>query len=304
MKGLLKLLGATVVLFFVVVFATATVSFIRKVWFGGKDKSAHISVLEISGVLTSAQPKLKELEKILENPGTKALVVRVNSPGGLVAPSQELYNGLRRANEKIPVVISMGPLAASGGYYLALGGRKIFANPGTLTASIGVIIEFVNTQKLFEWAKVERFAITGGKFKAIGSPFRPMTPEERALMTGMVTDIHQQFKDAVKERRQLTDEELVDTTDGRVMTGSQAVKAKLVDGLGDLHDAIESARDLAKLSKDAPVTYNHGQQGLLMKVLFGDDSEASERLMEQVAGWTQEAGLVPGWRVLLLSPIR
>lgn len=304
MKGLLKVLKATVVLFLIVVLATATVAFIRKTWFGGKSSSAHIAVLEISGMLTQSRPKIKELERLLENPGTKAIVVRVNSPGGLVAPSQELYNAIRRADEKVPVVISMGPLAASGGYYLSLGARKIIANPGTLTASIGVIVELVNTQKLFEWAKVERFAITSGKFKATGSPFKPLTPEERDLLQKMVLDIYAQFRGAVKERRKLSEEELANTTDGRVMTGTQALKAKLIDQLGDLHDAVEVARTLAKLPADAAVDYNEAQSGLVMKLLFGDDSESADNVLKGLTEWRSEAGLVPGWRVLFLSLVR
>jgi protease IV len=304
MKGLLKLLGATVALFFVVLFATGTVAFVRKAWFGGFNRAHHISVLEISGVLTQSRPKIKELEKILDNPGTKAIVVRVNSPGGLVAPSQELYSALKRANEKVPVIVSMGPLAASGGYYLALGGRKILANPGTLTASIGVIIEFINAQKLLQWAKIDRFAITGGKFKAIGTPTRPMTPEERALLTEMVENIHSQFKTAVKERRQLTDEEMVNATDGRVMTGEQALKAKLVDQLGDLHDAVELAREVAALPKETPVDYNEPKPGLLMKILMGDDADSAEEALQGFSEWRAQASLSPGWRVLLLSPFR
>lgn len=303
MKGLLKVLGGTVLVFLIVVTLTATVSFIRHTWFGSGGHSAPIRVLEISGMLTQSKTKLKELEKILEDSSTKAIVVRVNSPGGLVAPSQELYNGIKRADAKVPVIISMGPLAASGGYYLSLGGRTIVANPGTLTASIGVIIEFVNTQRLFEWAKVERFAITGGKFKAIGSPFRPMTAEERQLLTTMVGDIHTQFKAAVQERRKLSDAEMVDATDGRVMTGAQAVKAKLVDQLGDMHDAVELARAAAKLPADAAVDYNVGSQGILMKLLFGDDGDEDANGMLQRLGFGAES-LVPGWHILLLSAVR
>ncbi len=304
MKGLLKVLGATVLVFLILVVLTGTVTFIKKVWFGGKSTGAHIAVLDISGMLTQSRPKIKELEALLENSGTKAIVVRVNSPGGLVAPSQELYNAIRRADEKVPVVISMGPLAASGGYYLSLGARKIVANPGTLTASIGVIIELVNTKKLFEWAKVERFAITSGKFKATGSPFKPMTAEERELLTKMVLDIYAQFKATVKERRKLTDAELVETTDGRVMTGTQALQAKLVDQIGDLHDAVEAARTLAKLPADAAVDYHEAQSGMVMKLLFGDDSESADNVLRGLTEWRSEAGLVPGWRVMFLSVVR
>lgn len=313
MRFILRALGISVAAFFIVVFTTFTFVFIKKVWFGGGGKHAaagksHVMILEVSGIMMSATRELRELDEALDNPHTKAIVVRVNSPGGLVAPSQELYEALKRADQKVPVVISMGSLAASGGYYASLGGRKIYANAGTLTASIGVVMEFMNLQKLYEWAKIERYAMTAGKLKAAGSEFRPMTAEERELFTGMLSDIHAQFKAAVKERRKLSDEEIEKWCDGRVMTGQQAKAAKLVDALGPLEDAVRDAKKLAGIPESAEVIYPESREGLLKRVLFGEDNDTQNRLgdaVRAVAGAVAAPpAIAPGWKVMLLSPVR
>lgn len=315
MRPLYKTLGIVIAVFFTVVFVTATFSFIWKVWFRSPSFSrGHVTVIEISGVIVDAQEKLRELEAIADNSSTKALVVRVNSPGGFVAPSQELYQALVKMDEKIPVVISMGPVAASGGYYISLGGRKIFANPGTLTASIGVISEFVNTQKLYQWAKVERYSITAGRLKSMGSPFRPMTAEEKAVITSLLQNIHGQFKDAVKARRKLTADEVNSVSEGQVMTGAQALSAKLIDSLGGLPEAVEEAKRLAKLKTDAATDYIEPDKGVLRKWLLGDSSALKDVLpknlsagglpVEDLARQVAAHFIQPGWQILLLAPVR
>ena len=306
MRNLFKVLGVIIGVFLIVVFATMTFSLIKNLWFNsGSNSEPHVAVVVIDGMIVESKRALDEIDEVLENPSAKALVIKVNSPGGLVAPSQELYQGILRADKKIPVLISMDALAASGGYYLALGGRKIFANPGTLTASIGVIMEFMNTQKLYEWAKVERYTITGGKFKATGTPLRPMTPEERALLEGMVANIHSQFREAVSSRRNLTGDALDNTTDGRVMTGEQALEAKLVDSLGGFFAAVEEAKALAKLKEDAPVRYKERRVGLVHRILFGEeDPNPLKNWLNNFLFQLPHQSFHPGWRVMLLSPVR
>jgi protease-4 len=278
------------------------------VWFSskhGKDSSkGHIAVVDLDGIIMTSSSKIKELEEAQKAPGVKAIVLRINSPGGLVAPSQELYDAVRRVDKKVPVIASMGSLAASGGYYTAVGARKIYANSGTLTASIGVIMEFANTSKLYQWAKVERFALKGGKFKDVGSPLRPMTEDERALLMGLITDIHQQFRATVKERRKLTDQELDNTADGRIMTGNQAKKAKLVDELGGYEDAISDAKKIAGLPEDAPVVFPESKDGLLKKILFGDNEESKTDLSAIFSSLKALPDLNIGakWRLWLLAP--
>jgi protease-4 len=308
MRAILKLIGVALGFFVLLIILTGMVSFIRHNWFGGHTASSdHVRVIEVSGVIYSSSSLLKDLKEYLDNKHTKAIVLRVNSPGGLVAPSQEMYEAIKKADEKIPVVVSMGTVAASGGYYIALGGRKIIANPGTLTGSIGVIMEFINTKKLYEWAKLDRSSITSGKFKDAGSPLKTMSPEDKALFQAMVKDIYGQFRGTVKERRKLTEEELDEYTDGRVVTGGQAIKAKLVDSLGGIEEAIGEAKTLAKLPPTAPVLYPHKEQGLLRKLLVGEeeDEDASSRFfnsLTQAASIIPEAAGRPAWRILWLSP--
>ncbi len=311
MRGIFRVLGVVVSLFFIVVFSTFTVKFIKHNWFGSKPGASKatsgtksVAVVDLNGVIYNASSFLKRVKEIKEDDNVKAVVVRVNSPGGVVGPSQEMYEALKKLDAKMPVVVSMGSVAASGGYYAALGGRKIYANPGTMTASIGVIMEFANTSELYRWAKVERYQLTAGKMKAAGSDTRPMKPEERQLFETMLSDIHGQFKAAVQERRKgMTPEEVERWTDGRVMTGQQAKVAKLVDALGGYEDALADARKLAGLPEDAPIELPESKDGLLKKLLFGEDDEAESLapILEGVRA--QMAGFRDGWRVMLLAPI-
>lgn len=276
--------------------------------FLGKGKTGgpnHVAVIDINGVIITANNFLKELKEITERPNVKAIVVRINSPGGIVAPSQEMYEALKKADEKIPVVISMGALAASGGYYAAMGGRQVFASPGTLTASIGVIMEFVNTEKLHQWAKIERQTLKAGKFKDVGSPVRPMKPEEKELLQAMLNNIHSQFKDTVQERRKLTDEEIEKWCDGRVMTGEQAKEAHLVDTLGGFEDALKEAKKIAKLPEDASVDFPESRKGLLREMLIGEETESKiDKILSFLGSVDTLAGISPGWKVMYLSPMR
>lgn len=302
MKSLFKLLGYLTGICLCLIVLSCTFSIIKKTWFSkSSHKNGYVAVIDVDGVIYDARSKVKDINEILENSEAKALIVRVNSPGGLVGPSQELYQALRMADQKIPVVVSMGSLAASGGYYTALGGRKIFSNPGTLTASIGVIMEFAQTDKLYKWAKVERFTLKAGKFKDIGSSLRPMTTEEKNLLQTMMNDIHGQFRQTVMERRKISQEVLDETADGRIMTGSQAKEAGLVDELGGFEEAAKEAKKLAKLPADAAIEYPDSKEGLLKKVLFGDTSESSS-ITEIISQF--RVGLAPQQaRLWMLAPI-
>ncbi len=196
----------------------------------------------------------------------------------------------------------MGAVAASGGYYIALGGRKIFASPGTLTASIGVIMEFANTDKLYKWAKIDRYSLKSGKFKDLGTTTRFMTTDEKGLIDELISDIHNQFKSALRERRGLEESILERVTDGRIMTGLQAKQAKLIDEIGGLDVVIEALKKEVGLPVDAYVKYPESKHGFLWRLFFG---EARERLsVNPVSDWFQRSKPIWGWRVLLLSPIQ
>lgn len=305
MKGLLRFAGGALLLFVGVMFLSLTFIFVKRSFFGKHSdfRKAHVAVLDVKGVILSSSSFLLDLKDLLDSSDVKSIVVRVNSPGGLVAPSQEIYQALRRADQKIPVLISMGSLAASGGYYIALGGRRIYANPGTLTASIGVIMEFMNSERLYQWARLERFALKSGKFKDIGSGYRAMRADEKELLNAMIQDIYQQFRGAVKERRGLNDAELDMTTDGRVLTGSQALKAKLVDELKGFDEVLMEARKIANLPEDSPVLFPHSREGLLKQLLLGEASDSeSNQTLGAIQSTLATFSLQPGWRVMLIMP--
>lgn len=307
MKALFKFATAVLVICLCIVVATTTYQIVAGRYFTKSAQSkSHVAVMDLSGVIISSYHFTKQLEELTGRENVKAIVLRINSPGGIVAPSQEMFEALKKADTKKPVVVSMGSLAASGGYYAALGARKIYANPGTLTASIGVIMEFVNTEKLYTWAKVSRYNLTAGKFKDVGSPLRDMKPEEKELLSTMLKDIHIQFRSAVQTRRKLTQAELDSVADGRVMTGNQAFAAKLVDELGGFESAVKEAKELAQIPEDSFVEYPKKNEGMLKELLFGSDENESDSLFSKVSRLltTAEAySVTTGWKIMALAPL-
>lgn len=268
-----------------------------------KSSSAAVGVLEINGVIMDSKKWLKKLKAFEEDDRVKGVVVRINSPGGAVAPSQEVYQAVR--NFKKPLVSSMGSVAASGGYYIAVGTPKIFANAGTLTGSIGVIMQFANLKKLYEWAKVERYSIKTGKFKDSGADYREMGAEEKQYMQTMVDDVLSQFKQAVATGRKLPMDQVTRVADGRIFSGQQAKGLGLVDALGTLDDAIDDVAKAAKIEGKPKVIYSERPKGRILEMLFGDEDEDAESEASALSGinskqWIVEAVLkavVPGYRV-------
>ncbi len=245
---------------------------------GTAGSGGSVGVIELTGVIMDSKKFLKQLDKFEEDDDIKAVVVRLNSPGGAVGPSQEIYDAVRRF--KKPIVSSMGSIAASGAFYVAMGTKKVFANAGTITGSIGVIMEFANLEKLYEWARIKRYVIKTGKFKDAGSEYREMTSEERALLQGMIDDVLLQFKQAVVDGRKLTMEKVTSVADGRIFSGSQAKKEKLVDELGGLHEAVAEAARLGGLKGKPEVVYPEKGRGRLMDLLLdqaGDESRSESK---------------------------
>ncbi|MEQ1722090.1 MAG: signal peptide peptidase SppA [Pseudobdellovibrio sp.] len=208
--------------------------------------------LEINGVIMNGKKFLSQLKKYSKDDSVKAIVIDINSPGGAVGPSQEIYYEILRAKEetKKPVVCVSTSLIASGGYYSALACDKIVVAPGTMIGSIGVVMEFANLEKLYDWAKIQRYTITSGKFKDSGSEYRPMRDDERELFQDMINEVYDQFRSTVAKARNLSIEEVSKYADGRVMTGSKAVKLKFADVEGTFEDAVKIAARLAKLGDD------------------------------------------------------
>jgi protease-4 len=208
----------------------------------------RVAVVEIDGIIIESEPVVEELKSHAENQAVRAVVVRINSPGGVVAPTQEIYAAMRRvAREGKPVVASLGPVAASGGYYLAAAADRIYASPGTLTGSIGVMMQMATIEGLLKKVGVEYVVVKSGKYKDIGSFSRTMSPEERRLLQALIDDVYNQFVDAVAEGRKLTREAVMGFADGRIVSGRQAAALGMVDVLGGLEEAVEGAAELGGL---------------------------------------------------------
>lgn len=240
----------------------------------GKER---IALVRIEGPILDSRSTVQELESYAQDPLVKAIVLRIDSPGGGVAPSQEIYNAVKRVREEKhkTVVSSMGTVAASGGYYIAVASDQILANPGTLTGSIGVIIQLANFEELMDKIGVKNFVIKSGRYKDLGSPFRVMGEEDRNLLQSVMDDAHRQFIEAVAEGRSLDVADVEALADGRVFTGQQAKDVLLVDDLGDLKDAVRLAADMSGL-KDSPLvvetTPEFSIRDWLLGTLFGDVS--------------------------------
>jgi protease-4 len=204
-----------------------------------------VALVRVEGVILDSKNVIDELKSYSKDSSIKAVVVRVNSPGGAVAPAQEIYKELLRFKQEKKVVVSMGAVAASGGYYISSPADKIVANPGTLTGSIGVIMEIPNVQGLMKKIGVETQVIKSGKHKDIASTFKSMTPEEKKILQDLLDDVHDQFIEAVSESRGMDYEDIKKLADGRIFTGKKAQELGLVDVLGNLQDAVTLAGELS-----------------------------------------------------------
>ncbi len=278
-------LGLSISFFLVFVAASALIYFSKPKFLKGNLGSGGeglVAVIELNGVIFDSKKILKKFEDYADDDEVKAIVLRINSPGGAVAPSQEIYEVVKKY--KKPVIASIGSLGASGGYYIACGAKKIFANPGSLTGSIGVIMEFANLEKLYDWAKIKRYSIKTGKFKDTGAEYRDMTSEDKALLQEMVDDVLVQFKKAVAEGRKLSLAQVSLVADGRIFSGNQAKTAKLVDELGTLQDAVEAAAKLAHINGKPKVVYPSKHRKKFLDYLLEDNSR-DEADSEQSLSW-------------------
>lgn len=227
-------------------------------WFADNGKTELISrdklgVAHLDGLIEGSRPLVKWLGELREDKSVKGVLLRINSPGGVVAPSQEIYSAVRTLAARKPVVVSMGTVAASGGYYAAAPATRIVANPGSITGSIGVIMEMANLEELFSKIGVKQTSIASGKYKAAGSPFKTLTPEEKAYFEGLVHDLHAQFVADVAAGRNMTIPAVAALADGRALTGRQARDAGLVDELGGYEEAMSTLRGLARVPEDVNV---------------------------------------------------
>jgi protease-4 len=221
---------------------------------GGGIFGGRVAIVELEGLIVDVDDLLRDLRAYRDNPAVRAVVVRINSPGGVVAPTQELHAALKRLRGAgKPVVASLGAVAASGGYYVAVGADQIYADPGTLTGSIGVIMQMANVNELMKKVGVDYVVVKAGEYKDIGNFARPMSGEERRVLQTLLDDVHGQFIAAVAAGRKLERDEVLRFADGRIFSGSQAKALHMVDVLGGLEEAVDGAATLAGLPKPARV---------------------------------------------------
>ena len=243
-----------------------------------------VAVLEIEGAIEDSQTVLTELKRFKEMPWVKAVVVRIDSPGGAVAPTQEIFEEIVRSKKQKPFIASLGGMATSGGYYIAAACDRIVANPGTLTGSIGVIMQLTNVEELMKKIGVRGVSVKSGPNKDIGSPFQPLSPEGREILQALVDNVHSQFVVAVAKGRSMDETQVRKLADGRIYSGAQAQKLGLVDQFGTLQDAIEIAAKRGGIEAEPAVYYSRPEQERwwerMFMGIFGRRLPGSER-----GGW-------------------
>ena len=228
-----------------------------------------VAVVRIEGAIMDSKNSVDEIKEYIKDPSVKAIVLRVDSPGGAVAPSQEIYEEVKKATLKKKVIVSMGSVAASGGYYISAPANWIIANPGTLTGSIGVIMEIPNIEGLMDKIGVKTEVIKSGRHKDLASAFRKMGKEERAILQGVLDDVHEQFIKAVSDgRKNMHLDDIKELADGRIFTGRQALEIGLVDELGSLEDAINVAAKRAGI-KGEPEVVSKKESFSIIDILRG-----------------------------------
>ncbi|MFH0789326.1 MAG: signal peptide peptidase SppA [Pseudomonadota bacterium] len=267
-------------------------------YFFTDDSSLHfgnrIAVVSIKGVIADSRGVVEQLKKYRQDDRVKAIVLRIDSPGGSTAGSQEIYREVQKTASQKKVVASMGNVAASGGYYVALAANKIVANPASLTGSIGVIIQFSNFKELLDKIGVSSEAVKSGPYKDIGSPVRDMKPEERRLLEGVIKNVHRQFIEVVVKGRRLSREQVEKIADGRIFTGEQAKALGLVDELGSFEDAVELTKKLVGLSGEVKLIYPEKKRFSLWDLIFS-------KMIGEIKESLQPNG--PTAQLLFISPI-
>ena len=218
-------------------------------------KEASIALIEVKGMITDSDEIIKQLHYAKEKNNIKAVILRVDTPGGVVGPTQEIYEEITKLKKIKPIVVSMGSVAASGGYYISAPANIIFANPGTITGSIGVLMKLANFQTLLDKVGVKSFVIKSGEFKDTGSPVRPITSQDKKLLQGIIESMYEQFVFAVSDGRNISIRKVRELADGRIFTGEQAKQLKLVDKLGNLQDAIDEAAKMTGIKHKPKIVY-------------------------------------------------
>jgi protease-4 len=234
---------------------------------GGAEGGEQVGVVEVQGIIADAKETIRQLRRFRDDENIRAIVLRVDSPGGVVGPSQEIYREVAKTRQVKKVVASMGAVAASGGYYVVASADGIIANPGTITGSIGVIMEYTNVKELFAKIGLAPVVIKSGDLKDAGSPVRDMTPKEEKYLQAFVQELHEQFVAAIAEGRQMEIDAVRQLADGRIYTGADAKSLGLVDRIGNLEDAVQWAGELAGVKGDVTAVYIPTRKTSLLQLL-------------------------------------
>ncbi len=267
--------GGAFFLFLVAIFALVyfSVRSQQKDNFGGfGDK---IAVVDLEGVILNPKDVVEQLRKFSDDSSVKAIVLHVNSPGGGAAASEEIYREVLRIRDqkKKLIVASIETVGASGAYYVSSAANKIFADNASIVGSIGVIAEWYNYEELMKWAKLQQITLKAGEFKDTGSPTRPMTPEERAYMQGLIDNMHGQFIHSVAVGRKMKDDQVRALANGKVWTGEEAVPLKLMDQIGDFRAAIEDTAKSVGIKGEPTLVHPEKDRKSVLDLLFGDVSD-------------------------------
>lgn len=233
-----------------------------------------IGVIPIEGPIMDSQPIVSQLVSYKKNSRIKAIILRINSPGGGVGPSQEIYREVRKTIKTKKVIASMGAVAASGGYYIASAADKIVASPGTITGSIGVIMEFIQLEELLKKIGISLEVLKSGEFKDIGSPHRKLSERDKEMIEGLLSDVQGQFVNAVAEGRNLSVEKVEKIADGRVFSGARAKELGLVDKLGNFQDAVDLAKEVTGIEGDVALVYPKRARSRIWDLFLRDAAEA------------------------------
>jgi protease IV len=281
--------------FFLFVLAVFTLVYLTLHAGGGETASItsfgdRIGVVDLEGVILSPQPVVSELKKFGDDSSIKAIILHVNSPGGGVAASEEIYREVKRIRKEKSkkVVVSIETVGASGAYYVASASDKIFADQGSIVGSIGVIAEWMNYGDLLKWAKLKNVVIKTGEFKDTGNPARDLTPSEQAYMQSLIDNMFGQFIQAVAEGRGLKYEDVKSFANGKVWTGEQAISMKLIDNVGDFESAVSDTAKSVGIKGEPTLVHPERDRRTLMDLLLGDVSQyipTREKLMEQQVGF-------------------
>lgn len=252
----------------------------------------RVGVVEIKGLLTDSRNAIKQLDRYRDDDNIKAIVLRINSPGGAVGPAQEILREVEKIRAKKKIVASLGTVAASGGYYIASGANLIMANRGTATGSIGVIMQFTNVEALSKKLGLDFFNLKAGRYKDVGSPFRSMSPEDKAYLQGFLDNIYQQFLSDVAHNRKIPLAKMKTLAEGRIYTGEEAKQAGLVDEFGNLADAIERAGRLGGIKGKVKAVYAKKEGFSFLRLLLGQEAEES---LTNLSLPYPEPAFLPSW---------